>query len=226
MLFYDEARSLYTILYFASFHIWLHPFTPVYIRWHSFASVYILCWSFFESFDMTSAIFSRFWAEGGEGLEFGRESHWTQIWWLRQSTSGVGAFWSTRIHARRVRGEKGWTRNKTDKRREGSKVLESKKPVWLAISTTGSRLENHTLSAFSGMLFALSKEWWTQFWTWDWTMSRWRLWQRSQATVALPLTATDALSRCILTLSSALRSTTLRSIWSERKRSVVSSRRI
>ena len=36
-----------------------------------------------------------------------------------------------------------------------TKVPKSRKPVWLAISTTGSRLEHDTLSIFSGFFFAV-----------------------------------------------------------------------
>ena len=202
---------------FASFYIWLHLVTSGYTPFHPFTSFFD---PFLNPLTWLQPILSNSKVEKALNLVESRTG--------RKFGDSINPLLvSVRSGARAsMPGEWG---QKKDENGLKPKVLESRKPVWLAISTAGSRLtsrlENHPLSVFR-MPVALSQEWWTQFWTWDWTTSRWRLWQRSQATVALPLTATDALSRCILTLSSALRSTTLRSIWSVRKRSVAWSRRI
>ena len=68
------------------------------------------------------------------------------------------------------------------------------------------------------------QEWWTLCWTWGWTTKQWKRWQRCLATDALPLTAIGASSRCILMLSWALNTTTLKSTWSVQRQSVVWSR--
>ena len=171
---------------------------------------------------------------GGESIEFGREPHWTQIRWLHEPTARVRALWSTCIHARTLVEwtslardsllywvyPVGWNYRETGLGNGFFKILR----VFLLFPL--DFILQYCIGSFEGNRWNQSctcracnrwQEWWIQSWIWDSTTRQWRLWPRSPVTVALPLTATDALCRCIRTLSLALRSTTSRSTWRRAK---------